>query len=108
MWDEAKADLETAIRTAIQMAHGHGALPIDTVETIPLDRPATDEHGDLATPVALGLARDAKMAPRKIAEAIVAHLVADEDIETPGGRRRIRRGVCRDCGSETSQFVASA
>jgi ribosomal protein S26 len=34
--------------------------------------------------------------------------VADEDIETPVGRRRIRRGVCRDCGSETSQFVASA
>ena len=34
--------------------------------------------------------------------------VADEDIETPGGRRRIRRGFCRDCGSETSQFVASA
>jgi hypothetical protein len=34
--------------------------------------------------------------------------VADEDISTPGGRRRIRRGKCKTCGSETSQFVASA
>ena len=34
--------------------------------------------------------------------------IVDEDIETPGGRRRIRRGTCRDCGSATSQFVASS
>jgi hypothetical protein len=34
--------------------------------------------------------------------------VVDEDIETPGGRRRIRRGTCKTCGAATSQFVASS
>ena len=34
--------------------------------------------------------------------------IVDQDIEPPGGRRRIRRGTCKTCGAATSQFVASS
>ena len=41
---------------------------------IELQRPKLPEHGDLATPVALALARELGQPPRKIAEAIAARL----------------------------------
>ena len=42
-----------------------------------LESPRQPEHGDLATSVALGLARTLKKSPRQIAEAIVERLAAD-------------------------------
>jgi arginyl-tRNA synthetase len=41
------------------------------------EAPRMEEHGDLATPVALGLAKSLKQQPRKIAEAIVATIELD-------------------------------
>jgi arginyl-tRNA synthetase len=49
----------------------------DDTEII-LERPKQEDHGDLATSVALGLARHLKKAPRAIAEEIVAHLHLNE------------------------------
>ena len=55
-----------------------------------LERPKQADHGDLATSVALGLARALKKAPRQIAEELVAALDPDEnyisgiDIAGPG------------------------
>ena len=62
--------LESAIRTAIEM----GELSIAEVPDIPFSPTKTPEHGDIATPVALGLAKQARMAPRNIAEIIVKHI----------------------------------
>ncbi len=71
--DEIKSDiydiLETAIRSAIEI----GELPISEVPEIPFSPTKTPEHGDIATPIALGLAKQAKMAPRAIAETIIKH-----------------------------------
>ena len=44
---------------------------------IPFSPTKTPEHGDIATPVALGLAKQARMAPRNIAEIIVNHINLD-------------------------------
>ncbi len=44
---------------------------------VPFEAPRMEEHGDLATPVALGLAKSLKQPPRKIADAIVAALALD-------------------------------
>ena len=52
-------------------------LAISEVPTIPFSPTKTPEHGDIATPVALGLAKHARMAPRNIAEIIVSHINPD-------------------------------
>ncbi|MDH7514358.1 MAG: arginine--tRNA ligase [Bacteroidota bacterium] len=46
---------------------------------VPFEKPRSPEHGDLSTTIALLLSRRARMAPRKIAEAIVAALEVGED-----------------------------
>ncbi len=67
--------LDGAIRNAIES----GELPITEVPEIPFSPTKTPEHGDLATPVALGLAKQAKMAPRAIAETIKRHVDLDKN-----------------------------
>lgn len=49
----------------------------DTTE-LSLERPKQADHGDLATSVAMGLARSLKKSPRAIAEEIIAALEFDE------------------------------
>ena len=71
--DEIKSEIHKILKGAIQSAISAGELPISEVPEIPFSPTKTPEHGDIATPVALGLAKTAKMAPRAIAEAIVKH-----------------------------------
>ncbi len=46
---------------------------------IPLAAPASADMGDLASPVAMALAKPARRPPREIAEAIAAHLSCDPE-----------------------------
>jgi arginyl-tRNA synthetase len=72
--DPVLADLAERIRRALQDA----GLP----ESQPaLERPRQPEHGDWATPLALGLAKQARKAPRQIAEDLVANLDVPGAIE---------------------------
>ena len=64
--------IESAIHAAV--AAGELAIAIPEVPTIPFSPTKTPEHGDIATPIALGLAKQARMAPRNIAEIIVKHI----------------------------------
>lgn len=66
--------LATAIREAIARAQASGALPAFETPPFEMERPARKEHGDWATGIALVLAKDAKMKPRAIADAIVTAL----------------------------------
>jgi arginyl-tRNA synthetase len=64
---------------AISAAQREGDLPpfdLPAASAIPLERPKSDEHGDIATPVAMQLAREARRAPRQIAEALARRLPA--------------------------------
>lgn len=72
--------LATAVRTAIQQAQAEGALPEFDLPDILVERPRDTGHGDYATPAALGMARLARMAPLKIAQAIVDHFDAPDYI----------------------------
>jgi arginyl-tRNA synthetase len=72
--EQAQILLETAIRTAQAMDE----LPEVELPPVALERLQRPEHGDLATPVALALAKPMRLAPRRIAEAIVARLPTDE------------------------------
>jgi len=66
--------LSAAVRAAITAAQAAGALPAFDLPDVLVERPRDATHGDYATAVALQLARPARMAPLKIAEAIAAHI----------------------------------
>jgi arginyl-tRNA synthetase len=66
------------IVSALRAAQTSGALPPSEVPEIVVEQPQRPEHGDFATPVALGLAKPLGRAAREIAQAIVAHMPAND------------------------------
>jgi arginyl-tRNA synthetase len=70
-----------AVAAAWERAVASGALPAsptgDQLPAVEVERPAHAEHGDLATSLAMKLARPYRMPPLQIAEAIAAELAAD-------------------------------
>ena len=62
--DHIKGILQDAIESAIQS----GDLPRMDTPDIPFSPTKAPEHGDIASPIALSLAKLAKTSPRKIAE----------------------------------------
>ena len=71
------SDLAQTIRDGIATV----ATPVDSAVRIELTQPANPEHGDLATPIAMGLAKVARRAPLEIAEDVVAALAGVSDVE---------------------------
>ncbi|MFQ6014643.1 MAG: arginine--tRNA ligase [Anaerolineae bacterium] len=69
-----KDELVKLIEGAIKRAQEEGDLPSFDLPEIPIERPRQAGFGDYACPVALQLAREARMAPLKIAGIIAAHL----------------------------------
>ena len=73
----APATLRGAARAAVEAAWERAAatgalpaLPADAQVTVEIERPASAEHGDLATNLALRLARPLRMAPAAIATSL--------------------------------------
>jgi arginyl-tRNA synthetase len=85
-----KRHLEGLLRQALSDAIATGALGVTPPATIGLEVPSEPKFGDLATNVALILARQAGRPPRALAETILAHLrdpdgwLAGTDIAGPG------------------------
>lgn len=75
--DTIKTEIYTILEDAIRAAVAAGELAISEVPAIPFSPTKTPEHGDIATPIALGLAKQARMAPRNIADIIVNHIDRD-------------------------------
>jgi len=73
-------DLALRLKQAIENAQTAGELPAFEVPDVPLERPKQAVHGDYATPIAMQLARLARQAPIRIAEAIVRYFEAPEYI----------------------------
>jgi arginyl-tRNA synthetase len=69
-------EITQLIETAIREAQQAGDLPAFELPEVVVERPKDSTHGDYATPVAMGLARLARMAPLQIAQKIVNHLPA--------------------------------
>jgi arginyl-tRNA synthetase len=69
-------DLSRAIAAAATQATGI-ADP-----TVPLVPPARPEHGDIASPVAMGVAKRAGRPPREVAEEIAGSLRGRDDLES--------------------------
>jgi arginyl-tRNA synthetase len=76
-----ESHLERLLRAAVAAAQQAGTLPASVaIDTITLEQPRQAAHGDLSTNLALTLARAAKMAPRAIAEALMAHVPSDSRV----------------------------
>ncbi|MEJ2642563.1 MAG: arginine--tRNA ligase [Desulfosarcinaceae bacterium] len=89
-----KAKLSALILAAAQTAYAEGQLPAEpsaeASAEIMIEEPKAESHGDYATNFALVSAKKQKMAPRKIAEILQAHigngggLIAKTEIAGPG------------------------
>ncbi len=73
--------LEKLVRDAIAAAQEAGDLPAFEVEDLGFERPADTSHGDWSSTVALRSGKLAHCAPRKVADAIVAHLAAADAVD---------------------------
>ncbi|MFQ5893315.1 MAG: arginine--tRNA ligase [Nitrospinota bacterium] len=67
------------METAQEVAFG-GEPPPREVEAVVVERPKDASHGDLATNVAMVLARPLRRVPRELAEALRPHLAAHGDV----------------------------
>jgi len=61
---------------ALEQARSRGELDFQSLPAFEVEAPKQAEHGDLATNLAMLLAKPARMAPRKIAEIIIKNLSA--------------------------------
>jgi arginyl-tRNA synthetase len=68
-------EIARLIEAAIKKAQKKGDLPKFDIPEVVVERPKDPSHGDYATPVALGLARYARMAPTQIANQIIKRAV---------------------------------
>ena len=73
-----KQTLTEILSRALARAKEKGELKLETQPIITLDTPREKSHGDLATTLAMTLAKPESKSPRKIAEIIVAN-IQDED-----------------------------
>jgi arginyl-tRNA synthetase len=73
-----KKTLRDLITTAVETARNAGELAFDALPAFDVEAPKQAGHGDLATNLALVLAKQAKLPPRKVAEILVSCLDAPD------------------------------
>lgn len=66
------SDLRNMIIEALESARQKNLINFTTIPEFEIEVPREKQHGDFASNVAMLMAREARMAPRKIAEALVA------------------------------------
>lgn len=76
--EKTREALRRDLTQAAEQARAAGEISFETLPDFVIERPREKAHGDFAANVAMLLARQAKMPPRKIAEAILAHLYKEE------------------------------
>ncbi|RJR38736.1 MAG: arginine--tRNA ligase [Deltaproteobacteria bacterium] len=73
-----KEQIRELLTQALEQARSAGEVNYQTLPTFEVEAPKQADHGDLATNLAMVLAKPARMAPRKIAEIISKNLAAPE------------------------------
>ncbi|MHB0912413.1 MAG: arginine--tRNA ligase [Armatimonadota bacterium] len=76
-----KDKLIAGIKDALLSARQAGELAFDELPEVGIEPPKNREFGDFTTNVAMVLAAEAKMPPRKIAERLIENLKPDEMVE---------------------------
>jgi arginyl-tRNA synthetase len=65
-----REELRSLVTTALEKSKAEGLIMFDTLPDFVIEVPRDEGHGDFASNAALLLAKQARMAPRKIAEII--------------------------------------
>lgn len=78
---ELKNNLQQLIIKSLQNARDEGIINFEQIPDFIIEVPADRGHGDFAANIAMLLARQAHMAPRKIAEIIVEHLTPGRQVD---------------------------
>ncbi len=68
------------IEDGLRAAQKAGDLPAFELPPVVIERPKQAEHGDYSSPVCMGLARYARMAPIEIAQRLLNHIVRPEPV----------------------------
>jgi arginyl-tRNA synthetase len=85
-----KQELKNLIFEAARTAYAAGELRSQEFSEFVVEVPKVKDHGDFSTNIAMTMARQQKMAPRKIAEILLVHidqgngLIAKSEIAGPG------------------------
>lgn len=83
--ENSKKKIGQAVETAFEKAVKDGAFAvsddINIADKIQLEVPKDEQHGDFACNIAMLLAKDLRMPPRKIAEAIAENIEISGEIE---------------------------
>jgi arginyl-tRNA synthetase len=74
--------LQTLLQAALDSIQQEGKIKLPSSPTVRIERTRTSEHGDFASPVALGLARVCGHNPRKLAEHLVDYLPLSDKVES--------------------------
>ncbi len=75
-----KLKIKNLILDAVRSAHQKGDLPSADISEVEVEEPRADAHGDFSSNIAMVMASIQKMAPRKIAEAIIAHIQDPQEL----------------------------
>ena len=73
-----KEQIREILIQALEQARSAGELDFQSLPAFEVEAPKQADHGDLATNLAMVLTKQAKIAPRKIAEAITKNLEAPD------------------------------
>ena len=73
--------IQEMVAAAINRARQEGALQLETMPDILVERPGNSEHGDFATSLPLRLARATRINPLKLAETLVQYIPNAGEVE---------------------------
>ena len=71
---DIKKDITERVKNALTLAKSGGELSFEEIPEFVIEIPRDPSHGDFAANVAMVMAKQAHMAPRKIAEILLSHL----------------------------------
>ena len=74
--------IANAVAAALEKASSDGAINVDSVPEIEVERPNNAEHGDFATNLPLRLARAARANPLQLAELIAQRIDSSPEIDS--------------------------
>ncbi len=73
--------IQEMVAAAVQRARQEGAIQLESMPDILVERPGNPDHGDFATSLPLRLARSTRINPLKLAETLVEFVPAADEVE---------------------------
>ena len=73
--------IQQLVAQALEAARREGALQLETMPEIQVERPGNSEHGDFATNLPLRLARATRVNPLELAQLLAGHIPTGDVIE---------------------------